>query len=58
MASLGVFAAIFDGANRILLVRQGYGSRRWSTPGGRVKPGESPVAALRRETNEEIACAM
>jgi 8-oxo-dGTP diphosphatase len=56
MASLGVFASIFDEANRILLVRQGYGSRRWSTPGGRVDPGESPLAALRREANEEIAC--
>ncbi|HEX4653044.1 MAG TPA: NUDIX hydrolase [Candidatus Udaeobacter sp.] len=56
MVSFGVFAAIFDEANRILLVRQGYGSRRWSTPGGRVEPGESPLQALKREAIEEIAC--
>jgi ADP-ribose pyrophosphatase YjhB (NUDIX family) len=56
MASLGVFAAIFDQDNRILLVRQGYGSRHWTTPGGRVEKGESPLVALQREAIEEIAC--
>jgi 8-oxo-dGTP diphosphatase len=56
MVSFGVFASIFDETNRILLVRQGYGSRRWTTPGGRVEPGESPLEALKREAIEEIAC--
>jgi ADP-ribose pyrophosphatase YjhB (NUDIX family) len=56
MVSFGVFASIFDEWDRILLVRQGYGARRWSTPGGRVEPGESPLEALKREASEEIAC--
>ena len=56
MSSLGVFASVFDAAGRILLVRQAYGSRHWTTPGGRVEVGESPLAALEREVREEIAC--
>ena len=56
MSTLGVFACIFDGAERILLVRHATGRRQWSTPGGRVDSGESPVAALARELREEIAC--
>jgi 8-oxo-dGTP diphosphatase len=56
MSTVGVFASIFDDVGRILLVRHGYGSRHWSTPGGHVEPGESPFAALRREVMEEIAC--
>jgi 8-oxo-dGTP diphosphatase len=56
MSTVGVFASVFDSSGRILLVRHGYGSRQWSTPGGRVEPGESPVSALLREVNEEIAC--
>ena len=56
MSSIGVFASLFDAVGRILLVRQAYGSRRWTTPGGRVEAGESPLAALEREILEEIAC--
>ena len=56
MASLGVFASIFDEEDRILLVRQGYKSRHWTSPGGGVEPGESPLEALKREAIEEIAC--
>ena len=56
MSTVGVFASVFDSSGRILLVRHDYGSRQWSTPGGRVEPGESPVTALLREVTEEIAC--
>jgi 8-oxo-dGTP diphosphatase len=56
MSTIGVFASIFDATGRILLVRQGYGSRHWTTPGGRVAQGESLLAALQREATEEIAC--
>jgi len=56
MSSIGVFASLFDAAGRILLVRHAYGSRHWTTPGGRVEENESPLAALQREVLEEIAC--
>ena len=53
MPTVGVFAAIFDDKGRILCVRMNYASRRWTTPGGRVEPGESPNDALTREVREE-----
>ena len=53
MPTLGVFAAIFDEAGRLLCVRMNYASKRWSTPGGRVEAGESPLEALKREVLEE-----
>ena len=56
MSTVGVFASIFDVSGRILLVRHAYGSRQWTTPGGRVEHGESPLIALQRELIEEIAC--
>jgi 8-oxo-dGTP diphosphatase len=51
--TLGVFAAIFDEYGRILCVRTNYAVKTWTTPGGRVEPGESPLDALRREVLEE-----
>lgn len=53
MASLGVFAIVFDDRDRLLCVRMNYGARNWTTPGGRVESGESPIEALRREVREE-----
>src|SRR5260370_32938729 len=58
MSSIGVFASLFDSSGRILLVRQAYGSCHWTTPGGRAEVGESPLAALKREVIEEIACEL
>jgi 8-oxo-dGTP diphosphatase len=53
MATVGVFAAVFDGEGRILCVRRAYGPKTWTTPGGRVEVGESPIEALEREVKEE-----
>jgi 8-oxo-dGTP diphosphatase len=53
MPTLGVFAAITDGEGRILCVRMNYATHAWTTPGGRVESGESPLDALKREVLEE-----
>jgi 8-oxo-dGTP diphosphatase len=53
MPTLGVFAAIIDKDSRILCVRMNYATLAWTTPGGRVEPGESPIEALKREVLEE-----
>lgn len=53
MPTVGVFAASFDDAGRILCVKQEYGPRRWTLPGGRMETGESVPDALRREVLEE-----
>jgi 8-oxo-dGTP diphosphatase len=49
----GAAAVIFDDAGRVLLVRENYGKRRWSLPGGAIEPGETPEQAVVRETMEE-----
>ncbi|MBO3750868.1 NUDIX domain-containing protein [Streptosporangiaceae bacterium NEAU-GS5] len=48
-------AIVRDGEGRLLLVRRGHppGEGLWSLPGGRVEPGESDGAAVRRELREE-----
>jgi 8-oxo-dGTP diphosphatase len=53
MPTLGVFAAITNDEGRILCVRMNYATRAWTTPGGRVELGESPLDALKREVLEE-----
>lgn len=54
MATIGVFASIFDQDKRALCVRQNYGERLWTTPGGRLDPHETPLDGLIREVREEI----
>jgi len=53
MPTLGVFAAILDEDGRILCERMNYAAHAWTTPGGRVELGESPLDALKREVLEE-----
>jgi 8-oxo-dGTP diphosphatase len=53
MPTLGVFAAISDEGGCILCVRMNYATCAWTTPGGRVEHGESPLDALKREVLEE-----
>ncbi|HEY1962594.1 MAG TPA: NUDIX hydrolase [Rhizomicrobium sp.] len=52
---VGVGAVVWDGPDRVLLVRRGQPPKlgEWSLPGGRVEAGESLREALVRELLEE-----
>lgn len=55
---LVVAAALLDATGRCLMQRRPAGKAHaglWEFPGGKVEPGESPVAALVRELAEELA---
>jgi 8-oxo-dGTP diphosphatase len=56
--SLTVVAAVIrDPEDRILLTRRPEGSHMaglWEFPGGKVRDGEAPAAALERELEEEL----
>ena len=58
MQSFTVVAAVIrDERGRILLARRPEGRHMaglWEFPGGKIKPGEAPEAALRREIDEEL----
>lgn len=54
-------AIIEDGAGRILIARRASGKSQagmWEFPGGKLEPGESPEACLRRELLEEMGIAI
>jgi len=55
-----VGAVVHDDHGRLLLVRRGREPHRgrWSLPGGRVEPGESPEQAIEREVREETALSV
>ncbi|MCP9276214.1 NUDIX hydrolase [Mycolicibacterium arenosum] len=46
-------AVIVDDFGRILLVRK-RGTAAFMQPGGKIRPGETPVEALHREVTEEL----
>ena len=57
---LVVAALVRDGA-RVLVSRRRADQPMplyWEFPGGKVEPGEDPVAALAREVREELGCAV
>jgi 8-oxo-dGTP pyrophosphatase MutT (NUDIX family) len=50
--TLGVRAVVFDGENRVFLIKHSYVSG-WHLPGGGVETGETLHEALKRELAEE-----
>lgn len=52
----GAGTFLLDGDGRLLLIKEDYGERRYSIPGGQVDPGESPIEAAIREAREEVGC--
>jgi ADP-ribose pyrophosphatase YjhB (NUDIX family) len=51
--TLGVRCVLRRG-DQVLLVRHTYGDRSWALPGGRVRRGEAPSEAARREISQEL----
>ncbi len=53
-----VAAALIDAGGQVLLQQRPAGRHHgglWEFPGGKVEPGEGPIAALVRELHEELA---
>jgi 8-oxo-dGTP diphosphatase len=56
-----VVAALVEQQGRILLSQRRSDQSfplAWEFPGGKVEPGEAPVAALVREVKEELGCTV
>lgn len=53
MPKVGVFAAITNNENKILLVKINYGYKNWTLPGGKLEMNESPLDCVKREVYEE-----
>jgi 8-oxo-dGTP diphosphatase len=52
-----VVAGLIERDGRVLLASRpagGHLARHWEFPGGKLRPGEDPEAALRRELREEL----
>lgn len=56
MKSIEVVAAIIIKENEIFVTQRGYGDFKgmWEFPGGKIEPGETKEAALKREIKEEL----
>jgi ADP-ribose pyrophosphatase YjhB (NUDIX family) len=50
---VSVMAWVEDAYGNVLLVRQARGKKLWTLPGGKVRPSEPLLSALRREVAEE-----
>ncbi len=56
MKTIKVVAAVIRKENKIFATARGYGDYKggWEFPGGKIEPGETSQAALRREILEEL----
>ena len=56
MKTIEVVAAVIVKDDQVFTTQRGYGEWQgwWEFPGGKMEPGESPQAALKREIREEL----
>jgi 8-oxo-dGTP diphosphatase len=54
----GAAAFIFGADGRLLVVKENYGTFRWSLPGGRLEQDEAPQDAVVREALEETGATV
>lgn len=56
MKTIRVVAAIIMENGRVFSTQRGYGEFKdgWEFPGGKIEPGETPEAAIKREIMEEL----
>ena len=54
----GVSVIITNLGGDVLLLKHTYGPKVWGLPGGGLKSGEDPVAAARREVQEELGITL
>lgn len=45
---------VIEQNDKYLFIRESYGTKRWTFPGGGIKKHETPADAVRRETFEEV----
>lgn len=60
MKTIHVVCAVLRLGDKVLAVERGYGEFKggWEFPGGKVEPGETPEAAVKREIDEELGIAI
>lgn len=56
MKNIRVVAAVILSEGKVFATQRGYGDFKggWEFPGGKIEPGETPEAALKREILEEL----
>ncbi len=57
LKTVQVVAALLINQDKVFATQRGYGEFKdgWEFPGGKIKPGEIPEEALKREIQEELA---